>query len=231
MIPINCLSRQEAIEVIAAAKFAGVPDRGAVIEARQKGVDAADGPANDEAIAELWRAVDQGTLEVIAHGPGDRWLKMSPEETRQVPVLRAPRGGDFTFLKSGNPFHAIAVSQFGSRLGLVSLMFPKRQVENVARLVRRRRRQSLARGRGKRTATQPSRKDLVLSIVRKVIEEDLWNPTMPLIALTRQVERSNNWGQKVPSEDSVTRALDQIHEETRDRRFQRTRRRPRGANS
>jgi hypothetical protein len=83
MIPINCLSRQEAIEVIAAAKFAGVPDRGAVIEARQKGVDAADGPANDEAISELWRAVDQGTLEVIAHGPGDRWLKMSPEETKR----------------------------------------------------------------------------------------------------------------------------------------------------
>jgi hypothetical protein len=80
MIPISYLSRQEAIEVIAAAKFAGVPDRGAVIEARQKGIDAGDLLANDEAIAELWRAVDQGTLEVIAHGPGDRWLKMSPEK-------------------------------------------------------------------------------------------------------------------------------------------------------
>ena len=55
MIPINYLSREEAIEVIAAAKFAGVPDRGAVIEARQTGVDAVDRLANDEAIAELWR--------------------------------------------------------------------------------------------------------------------------------------------------------------------------------
>jgi len=231
MIPINYLSRQEAIEVIAAAKFAGVPDRGAVIEARQKGVDAADGPANDEAIAELWRAVDEGTLEVIAHGPGDRWLKMSPEETGQVPLLRAPRGGDFTFLKPGNPFHDIAVSKFGSRLGLVSLMFPKLQVEKVARLTRRRRRQSLARSTGNHTAKQPSRKELVLSIVRKMIEDGRWNPTISLIALTRLVERSNNWGQKVPSEDSVTGALDQIYEETRDRRFQRTRRRPRGASS
>jgi hypothetical protein len=63
---------------------------------------------------------------------------------------------------------------------------------------------------------------------REVIEEGLWNPTMPLIALARQVERSNRWGEKVPSEDSVTRALDQIYEETRDRRFQRAAKAARG---
>jgi hypothetical protein len=51
---------------------------------------------------------------------------------------------------------------------------------------------------------------------------------MPLIALARQVERSNRWGEKVPSEDSVTRALDQIYEETRDRRFQRAAKAARG---
>jgi hypothetical protein len=147
MIPINYLSRREAAAMIAAAKFAGLPDRPGVTEARLEGIDAADGLAIDEAIVELWRAVDEGTLEANVHGPGDRSLRMSPDETKQVPLLRAPRGGDFTFLRPGNPIHEIVVSQFGPRLGLVSLVFPKPQVERLARLVRRRRRRTLAAGR------------------------------------------------------------------------------------
>ena len=159
MIPINYVSRQEAAEIIAAAKLSGVPDRAAVMEARSAGVDAADGLAGDEAIVELWRAVDKGTLEVVAHGPGDRWLKMSAEETRRVPLLRTARGGDFTFLRPGDPFHEIVVSQFGSRLGLVSLVFPRHQVEALARLVRRRRR-STAKGGGRPSGHElrPARK-------------------------------------------------------------------------
>ena len=221
MIPINYISRREAVEIITAAKLSGILDRTAVIEARLAGVDAADGLAADEAIVELWRAVDKGKLEVIAHGPGDRTLKMSAEETKQVPLLRGPRGGDFTLLRPGNPFHEIVVSQFGSRLGLVSLVFSKHQVETLARLVRRRRRQSVEKGGGR-----PSSQDILRPIVSKLVEEGQWNPTMPLKALARQVGRAQKW-LKVPSEDTVTRALDQIYEEKKDRRFQRVRRKPR----
>jgi hypothetical protein len=220
MIPINYVSRQEAAEIIAAAKLSGVPDRAAVMEARSAGVDAADGLAGDEAIVELWRAVDNGTLEVVAHGPGDRWLKMSAEETRRVPLLRVARGGDFTFLRPGDPFHEIIVSQFGSRLGLVSLVFPRHQVEALARRVRRRRR-STAKGGGR-----PSSHELLRPIIRKLVEEGRWNPTMALKTLARLVERAQKWA-KVPSEDTVTRVLDQIYAETKDRRFQRVRRKPR----
>jgi hypothetical protein len=220
MIPIDYVSRQEAAEIIAAAKLSGVPDRPAVIEARSAGFNTADGSAEDEAIIELWRAVDKGTLEVAAHGPGDRWLKMSAEETKRVPLLRTARGGDFTFLRPGNSFHEIAVSQFGPRLGLVSLVFPRRQVEALARLVRRRRR-STAKGGGR-----PSRQDLLHPIVRKLVEEGRWNPTMPLKTLARLVERAQKWS-KVPSEDTVTRVLDHIYDEEKDRRFQRVRRKPR----
>jgi hypothetical protein len=220
MIPIDYVSRQEAAEIIAAAKLSGVPDRPAVIEARSAGFNTADGSAEDEAIIELWRAVDKGTLEVAAHGPGDRWLKMSAEETKRVPLLRATRGGNFTFLRPGNPFHEIVVSQFGSRLGLISLVFPRRQVEALARQVRRRRRRSLEKGGGR-----PSRQNLVRPIVRKLVEEGRWNPTMPLKTLARQVERAQKWP-KVPSEDTVTRVLDHIYDEEKDRRFQRVRRKP-----
>jgi hypothetical protein len=221
MIPVNYVSRREAAGIIAAAKWSGVPDQPAVIEARLAGFDAADGLAEDEAIAELWHAVDQGKLEAIAHGPNDRWLRMSAEDTKQVPLLRSPRGGDFTFLRPENPFHTIVVSKLGSQLGLVSLVFPKNQVEAAARLVRRRRRQS-ASGEGGR----PSLQDIVVPVVRKIVEEGQWNPTMPLKTLARLVERAQKWA-KVPSEDTVTRVLDQIYAETKDRRFQRVRRKPR----
>jgi hypothetical protein len=169
-----------------------------MIEARSAGFNAADGSAEDEAIAELWRAVDKGMLEVTVHGPGDRWLKMSAEETKRVPLLRATRGGDFTFLRPGNPFHEVVVSQFGSRLGLVSLIFPRRQVEALALLVRRRRR-STARGGGR-----PSRHELLRPVIRGLVEEGRWDPTTALKALTRLVERAQKWP-KVPSEDTVTR--------------------------
>ncbi len=68
-----------------------------MLEARLNGVDAADGSAIDDANTELWKAVDKGTLDVYVHGPGDRWLRMTASETKRVPLLRAPRGGDFTF--------------------------------------------------------------------------------------------------------------------------------------
>jgi hypothetical protein len=69
MTPINYVSRREAIEIIAAAKFAGVPDRDDVIDLRQKGVDVTDGKANDDAAAEIWKAVDRNQLEAHIYGP------------------------------------------------------------------------------------------------------------------------------------------------------------------
>jgi len=226
MIPINYLSRHETAAIIAAAKFAGIPDQPAVLEARLNGVDAADGSAIDDANTELWKAVDKGTLDVYVHGPGDRWLRMTASETKHVPLLRAPRGGDLTFLRPENPIHAIVVSQFGPRLGLVSLVFPKDQVEKLARLVRRRRRRTLAIGAANNKSGRPSRLDVLRPIVRKLVEDGQWNPTMPLIALARDVGRSTKWD-KVPSEDTVTRTLDQIFKETQDRRFARVRRKVR----
>jgi hypothetical protein len=99
MTPINYVSKKEAIEIIAAAKFAGMPDRDVAIDLRQKGIDVTDGKASEDAAAEIWNAVDRNQLEAHIYGPGDRWLKMSPLETELVPLLRAPRGGDFTFLR------------------------------------------------------------------------------------------------------------------------------------
>src|SRR4051812_38732132 len=102
MTPTNYVSRPEAIKIIAAAKFAGTPDRDVVVDLRQIGLDVTDGRASDDATAELWNAVDRNQLDAHVYGPGDRSLKMSPFETEQVPLLRTPRGGGFSFLRPGN---------------------------------------------------------------------------------------------------------------------------------
>jgi hypothetical protein len=154
---------------------------------------------------------------------------MSAEETRQVPLLRSARGGDFTFLRPGNPFHEIAVSQFGSRLNLVQLVFRKDQVEKVARLVRRRRRQSSVSSGGNRTVGRPSHRHLLRTSICQIIEAGRWNSTMPLKALAQLARRSSKC-EKGLSEATVTRTLDWIFEETKDRRFERVRRKPRNAN-
>src|SRR5258708_5383572 len=190
MTPINYLSLREAIDIVASAKFAGIPDRPAVIEAKQAGFDVADGLARDESVAELWRAVDQGRLKAIAHGPSDRRLRLSATLTKQVTLLRSSRGGDFTFLLPGHPAHERLAAQFGPNLGLLPLMFserkveklaglnlrrhPKlfseREVEKLARLNLRRHRRSQAQGPTTRRVGRPSRKVLVIQIVRKLVE-------------------------------------------------------------
>lgn len=227
MTPLGFVSRREAMEILAAAKFAGTPDRQAVIEVRQSGIDAADGLAKDEAIADLWQAVDQGQLDAIAHGHGDHWLKMSAQETNQVPLLRAARGGNFTFLRPENPFHGVIVSQFGSRVGLVQLVFRKDQVEKIARLVRRRRRQNIS-ATASRGMGRPSRTDEVCATVHQAIDDKRWDTTMSLKTLVLLVQRSLKWDKGL-SETTIARALDRLYEKSRDRRFCRVRRKPNNA--
>ena len=226
MTSISFVTRREAIEIVAAAKFAGVPDRPAVTDVRHKGVEVADGKATDEAVEELWKAVDRNQLEVHLHGPGDRWLKMSAGETSQVPLLRAARGGDFTFLRPGNPFYERVVSEFGLRLDSVQLVFQKDQVEKIARLVRRRRRH-LSAASGRRVG-RPSRRDQVCSTISQAIEDGKWNTAVSLKTLVQIVQRSLKW-EKGLSEATIARALDCLFEKDRDRRFCRGRRKPNNA--
>jgi len=225
MTPINYVSRREAIAIIAAAKSAGIPDRQAVIEARQAGIDAADGLANDEAIADLWQAVDQGKLDAIAHGPSDRWLKMSAQETNQVPLLRALHGGDFTFLRPGNSFYESVISEFGLRLGLVKLVFRKDQVEKVARLVQRRRRKNVASAACTPSIGRPSRRDQLCSCIRQMIEDGRWDTSISLKTLVQLVQRSLKWDKGL-SEATIARALDWLYDNGQDRKFCRMRRKP-----
>jgi hypothetical protein len=223
LVPMGYMSRLEAVGVIARSLVAGTPDRPLLIELRNEGIDAADGCAIDAANAELWRGVDHGKIEVSACGSNGQRFRMDAGLTEQVPFLRSPRGGDFTYSRPGTSAHNKLVAQFGPNLGSVSLAFPKRDVEKWARSLLRKRRRESTSVVGKRRIGRPSRQALAMSVIRKLLGEKVWNATMSLKTLAQQVNRCIT---DTPiSEETVTRALDLLYAETGDRQFQRIHRR------
>ena len=130
LVPMGYMSRLEAVDVIASSLVAGTPDRPQLTELRKKGIDAADGDAIDAANAELWRGVDRGKIEVSACGANGQRFRMDVGLTEQVPFLRSPRGGDFTYLRPGTAAHGKLVARFGPNLGSVSLHFQNEMSKN-----------------------------------------------------------------------------------------------------
>jgi hypothetical protein len=224
LVPMGYMSRLEAVDVIARSLVAGTPDRPHLIELRKEGINAADRAAIDKANAELWRGVDRGKIEVSACGANGQRFRMDVGLTEQVPFLRSPRGGDFTYSRPGTSTHAKLVAQFGPNLGSVSLAFSKRDVETWARSLLRKRRRESASVVGKRRTGRPSRQALAMPVIRKLLDEKEWNVTMSLKTLTQQVNRYVDTDKPI-SEETVIRALDQLYEETGDRQFQRIHRR------
>ena len=65
-------------------------------------------------------------------------------------------------------------------------------------------------------------------MISDLVTKRKWNPTLSMKALTKEANRAAKWSRHV-SQDTVTRTLDLLHEQTNDRRFERVRhrRRPR----
>jgi hypothetical protein len=218
LVPVGYLSRREAVDVIVRSLVAGKPDQPLIKKLRERGIDAADGVEIDEANAELWRGIDEGKMEVFAVGPNGQLLRMEGSLTKQVPWLRNPRVGDFTFSRPTTSAHAKLVAQFGPNLGSIYLAFREQDVKKWARsLLRRRRSVSVA---GKPRVGRPSRKASVMPAIRELVVDHKWNATMSVKTLTHLVNRDLKPNKPI-SEDTVTRALDQLYQETGDRNFQR----------
>jgi hypothetical protein len=106
--------------------------------------------------------------------------------------------------------------------------FREREVRTLASSLKRtRQRKAKARPSGGR-AGRPNRQAKVAPVLEKIIEAGKWSPIGSLKDLTKKVNRLGNFLPPV-SEDTATRALDQLYQETGDRRFERIARRHHGS--
>jgi len=229
VLPIGYVTLLEAAAMLLPAMYAGVPGLPIVTSLRQEGIDVTDGPAMDRAVVELWKAVDKNTLRSVAIGGRPRRIvRLDPKFTKAVPTLRSPRGRGFTLLRQSNPAYHQLASWFGPLLHSAALAFRETEVQKLARKLMRARRIAQGPDGRKNPRGRPSRMGIVQPVIRDLVTERKWNPPMGMKALTRQVNRAGKWPLQM-SQDTVTRALDLLHEQTNDRRFERARhrRRPR----
>src|SRR6266536_1048551 len=211
LLPTGYVSVREAAEIIARSMFAGVPDRPLVVRFRKRGWDVSGRNALDDAIAELWKGVDANKVRAMAIGGRPRRIvRLTAGQTQEVPILRNARGRDFTYLRPSNPPDAQFTAWFGVNIAEIILAFREREIERFARsMLRARRRKSASDGGAKRIG-RPSRQAAVKAAIRVVIERRQWSPPKSLKLLTQVVNRQGKWPYPV-SDDTVTRALDQLH--------------------
>jgi hypothetical protein len=163
---IGYLTILQAADVLLPAMYAGVPDLPVVSRLRKKGLDVGDGRARDRAIAEIWKAVDAGTLRALAIGGRPRRIiRLDREVTKSVPTLRSPRGRGFTFLRQSNPIYHDLASEFGLLLHRAALAFRETEVQRLARRLMRARRIAQKANGQKKPRGRPSRMTIVQPVI------------------------------------------------------------------
>jgi hypothetical protein len=105
---------------------------------------------------------------------------------------------------------------------MAALAFREMEIQKLARRLMRARRIAHKADGQKNPRGRPSRIAIVQPVISDLVAKRKWNPTMGMKALTRDVNRAGRWSQHV-SQDTVTRALDRLHEQTKDRLFERVR--------
>lgn len=224
VLPIGYLTILQAADLLLPVLCGGVPDHPVVSQLRQQGEDVGDREAKYKAIAEIWKAVDGGKLRAMAIGGRPRrMIRLDPAMTMSIPTLRSLRGRGFTLLRQSNPAYHQLASWFGPLVHAVALAFREIEIQKLARGLMRARRIAEKSGGQKSSRGRPSRITLVQPVISDLITKGKWNVTMNMKALTREVNRVGQWPRRV-SPDTVTRALDLLHVQTKDRRFERVRR-------
>jgi hypothetical protein len=229
VVPNGYVTILEAADVLSRAMYAGVPDLSVVSQLRKEDLKVRDGQARHRAITEIWKGVDEGRLQILAIGGRPRKIvRLHPELTKNSPGLRSPRGRGFTLLRRSNFAYHDLVSWFGPLLHQAVLAFEETEVQKLARRLMRARRIAQKADGQKNRRGRPSRMAVVQSVIGDLVIKKKWNPTLGMKMLTREANRAGKWPQPV-SQDTVSRALDLLHDQTNDRRFERVRlrRRPR----
>ena len=222
LFPAGYVGIRDAAAFLARSMFVGIPDPAIVTNTRKEGFDVTDRDATDQAIAELWKAHDQGKIRVVAIGGRPRRIvRLDPDLTKGVPLLRSPRGGNFTHLRPSNSFHDQFVAWFGPKLAEVVLAFRQTEIEKCARAVRRARRKGASPDKTMTSRKgRPSRQAEIIPIIQEIIQLGKWDTKSSMKALTTLVNRRGEFAKDV-SQDTVTRALSAFLKKTGGRQFQR----------
>jgi hypothetical protein len=219
LIPEGFLSIRQAAHWLATAMYSGAPDRPPVAHLKSGGFDVADGEAIPDAVSQLWKAYDSDKLEAFLIGAAQKVpLKLTSDMSKEIPGLRSARGGGFTLLRHRNHHHHQLVEWFGRDLSTVVVVFRETEIKRLGRelLQRRRRRTKVLGKKGGRPPVQLE----VQSIIRRIVDRGTWNSTQSIKSLALRVNREGKLARPV-SEDTVERALRNLHQETHDRRYQR----------
>jgi len=222
ILPLGYVTLDDAAQTVGHTLFSGEPDTLAVIQARSElGHNVGDGAALAEAMGAIWDAVDEGALRLVAIGGRPRKIiKLDPDFTRGVPLLRRVR--DFTYLRPSHRDWKHVTAWFGTDLSGVVLAIREAEVDALARRLGRARR----RKRPRKADTKAGRPSTQLSIrcaIEGLIKRKQWSTQRTLKELTLLVNRSP-LAEKQASQETVTRALDFLFEDTKDRRYSRVRR-------
>jgi hypothetical protein len=226
-LPIGYVTILQAADILEQSLFAGLPDKPIVLRNRQTGIAVGDGAARDQAVSEIWKAVDAGVLRAMAVGGRPRRLvRLDPDRTQQIPFLRSSRGRGFSFLRPSNPVFDELAAWFGPNPDAVVLAFRETEIQKLARRLTRTRRRTSGSATTKARRGRPSSRAAVRAVIHELIEKRKWSPMLGLKSLAKSVNRKGKWP-KAMSEDTVARALDELYIETQDRRFDRVHRKKR----
>ena len=222
ILPIGFASFRETQDAFEHALFAGTPERPEVLELRRKlGPNIGDGVALAASKKAIWEAVDQGKLRLVAVGGSPRRIiTLDAETTHSIPHMR--RTDDLTYLRPSHRLHREFVAWFGLDLGRVTLAFRSSEVKaHTQRLMRGRRRKRIPN-----TSTRHGRPSLrapIKQAIEQIVHRNAWSSTQSIKQLAVLVNRHGSVTRLV-SEDTVRRALDELHRKDGDRRYARAKR-------
>jgi hypothetical protein len=228
VVPDGYLAVREALRALMMIRCAGLEMTAAVIEARAKGAEASYDRSEMEASAQFfWSQVDAKKLAVWAEHPSTGSLLKIDPLLLNVPLLRKYSVSDLSYLRSTHPLATLLVQRFGRSFKTVQLLIVEAELQRVATAVRRTRKRKQAYPGSAKPAGRPSKVADAKPAIRNIVDAKQWTGAESLKKLTNILSRAPH-NLRV-SNDTAARALDELCEETRDRRFQRMRKAPRNA--
>jgi hypothetical protein len=228
VIPEGHISLREGIEAVAGVLQIGRPPSPDAERARAMGHPQKwDSATLEDATHVLWTQIDSGKVTVWAEHPGSGVLVRIDPGLLIFFGVRRYRLSDLSYLRPHHQLAKMLFQRFGASWRSAQLLLNQADVERIVRSQERIRKRQERHPGSRNRVGRPSKIEIAVPVIREVVERNEWNGAEPLKKLTKIV-----WGvpHKLPvSSTTITRALEQLAEDTGDHRFRRLRKAERSA--